>query len=231
MIDLSWILNRGRAFLGQHVTGPLDFSDADMLKCLNEETLPTLSIYLPWLEDFVVDTTADMVDPRRPGIYQIRTNARIIGINRLRDSSASTGNMLYDPYMHGDVLDRQMVADRQSASEISFTWKFMPPNVVEVFPKSVGLSNLTFELRLVHPPHLRTIPMGARESLRDLFLADLATDVVATRSYFSSLQSIHGEVQLNLDGLRAQADRRADIVEKLAERQLKSAGAIRVYIA
>jgi hypothetical protein len=49
IIDHTWILNRARSFLGQNVTGQVDFKDEDILACLDQETLPTLSVYLPYL--------------------------------------------------------------------------------------------------------------------------------------------------------------------------------------
>ena len=231
VIDISWLLNRGRSFIGQNVTGPMDFKDEDILRCLDQETLPTLSIYLPWMYDHVVDTVDDRIDPKMEGVFQIRTPERIIGINRLRDGVGAFGSFPYDPLLFGDMVDRQLVSDRQSASELALTWKFSAPNVVETFPKGIAFRKMTFELKCVHPTHLRTIPAGARELLRDLFLADLATDVLSTRQYFSTLQSVFGEINLNLDRLQSQADKRQEIVEKLESKQLKSSTMPRIWIA
>ena len=231
VIDATWLLNRGRTFLGQNVTGPTDFKDEDILRCLDQETLPTLSIYLPWMHDVTVDTVDDRLDPTVEGVYQLRTSERIIGVNRLRDGVGAFGSFPYDPLLFGDMVDRQLVADRQSASELALTWKFSAPNVVETFPKGISFRHMTFELKCVHPTHLRTIPAGAREVLRDLFLADLATDVLATRQYFSSLQSVYGDIQLNLDRLQQQADKRQDIVDTLESKQLKSSTMPRIWIA
>ena len=35
IIDRTWILNRARSFLGQNVTGQVDFKDEDILACLD----------------------------------------------------------------------------------------------------------------------------------------------------------------------------------------------------
>jgi hypothetical protein len=91
IIDAAWIVNRARSFLGQNVTGPVDFQDEDILSCLDQETLPTLSIYLPWLYDFKVDTVADRIGGRE-GVYQIRTNGeRLLGVNRIREGVDQRG--------------------------------------------------------------------------------------------------------------------------------------------
>jgi hypothetical protein len=230
-LDHTWLLNRGRAMLGQFVTGRYDFQDQDMLALLEQETLPTFSIYLPWLYDVEVDIVRDQL-PGREGVYQLRrAPGTIIGISRLMEGVGAFGAFPYDPLLFGDVVDRQLVSDRQSMSVVEMTWKFTPPNVVEVFPKGLTYQNFHFETKLVHPTHLKTVPFGARETLRELFLADLAIDVLTVRQYFQSLQTVFGEMNLNLERLQQHADKRQDIVDKLEQKQHKSGGARRLWIA
>jgi hypothetical protein len=227
-INLSWLINRARSFAGQNVTGAVDFDDRDFIRLLDQETLPTLSVYLPWMHDVNVDTATDRLD--REGVYQIRTNERIIGVNKLRTGMGAFGAFPYDPLLYGDVLDRQLITDRSSASELAITFEFRAPNVVEVFPKGLHFDSLLFEMKMVHPTHLRTVPPGAREILRELFLCDLAIDILGIRQYFQSLQSVFGELNLNLDRVQAQADKREAVVEKLELKQLKHGHAQRLYI-
>ena len=198
---------------------------------MDQETLPTLSIYLPWLYDFKVDTVADRIGERE-GVYQIRTNGeRLLGVHRVREGVGAFGAFPYDPLLFGDVLDRQLVADRQSASELSLTWDFRAPNIIELFPKGLQYSEVLVECKCVHPTHLRTVPPTAREILRELFLADLEIDVLSVRQYFQNIQSVFGELNLNLDRLQQQADKRSEIIEKLEVKQHKSAHARRIWIA
>ena len=229
IIDLTWLVNRARSFVGQCVTGPTDFKDEDFISCLDQETLPTLSIYLPWMHDVIVDTARDQLD--QEGVFQVKTNERIIGVNKVRTGVGAFGAFPYDPMLFGDVLDRQLVTDRSSMSELSLTWKFKAPNILEVFPKGLAYDELLVEMKMVHPTHLRTVPAGAREILRELFLADLAADVLGVRQYFSSMQSVFGELNLNLDRLQQQADKRQEIVEKLESKQHKTGAAQRIWIA
>ena len=231
IIDASWIINRGRAFLGQNVTGQIDFQDADILACLDQETLPTLSIYLPHYEDFQIDAAKDRINGQ-DGIYQIRApGERLLGVNRLREGVIAYGSVMYNPTLSGDIIDQQLIADRQSATLVSVTWDFRPPNILEIYPKALLYSIFNVECKCVHHTHLRTIPPTAREILRELFLADLAIDVLSVRQYFQNIQSVFGELNLNLDRLQAQADRRNEIVEKLEAKQFKSAHARRLWIA
>jgi hypothetical protein len=231
IIDHSWILNRAKSFLGHNVTGALDFSDEDILACLDQETLPTLSIYLPWLTDIKVDLIRDQISNRN-GIYQIQANnERLLGVNRVRDGVGAFGAFPYDPLMFGNILDRQLIADQQSATELSLTWDFRPPNILELFPKGLRYNEIYVECKCVHPTHLRTIPPTAREILKELFLSDLAIDVLSIRQYFQTMQTVYGEINLNIERLQAQADKRTEIIDKLELKQFKTAHARRIWIA
>jgi hypothetical protein len=231
IIDATWVTNRCRSFLGQTVTGPIDFNDADILACIDAETLPTFSIYLPYMVDLKIDTVADRID-QREGVYQIRPQGeRILGVNRVREGVGAFGAFPYDPLMFGDVLDRQLVADRQSASELSLTFDYRPPNIIEIFPKGLQYSDLYVECKCVHATHFRTIHPGAREIFRELMLADIAIDILSVRQYFQTVQTIFGELNLNLERLNAQADKRPEIIERMESKQLKSSTARRLWIA
>jgi hypothetical protein len=230
-LDQSYLLNKARAFFGTNVTGPVDFRDADFLRCLGELTLPVFSIGVPWSDDVVVDVRRDQVDPSREGIYFLRTNSPVISVDHVREATDAFGAFPYSPLLTGDTLDRQLVADRRSMTEIQITCEFRPPNTVEVFPKGLVYTQLTFKCNRVHPLHLQTVPMGAMEALANLFLADLSADILSVRQYFTQLQSAFGELNLNLQRLEAQAGRRDELVERLMAKKGKTGSQRRIWIA
>src|SRR5581483_1716045 len=133
--DQSYLLNRARAFFGSNVIGQPDFNDADFLKCLDEFTLPVFSVYVPWKQDVTVDVRRDQFDPSRQGVYALRSNQKILAVDHVREATDAFGAFPYSPLLTGDTLDRQLVADRRSMTEIQITCEFTPPNVVEVYPK------------------------------------------------------------------------------------------------
>jgi hypothetical protein len=230
-MDHTYLLNRARVFIGRGVTGEIDFSDEDLLKLLDQKTLPTFSIYMPWMEDVQIDVRRDQIDPGRVGIFQLRTNSTIIGVERIRETTEAFGAYPFSMQMAGDTLDRQLVADRRSMTEVAITHEFSAPNIVEVFPKGLIYTLLTAKTRMVHPLHLRTVPFGARETLEQLYLADVATDILNVRRYYSTLQTPFGEINLNLDHLQTQADKRDDLIAQLAGKQLKSGHVRRMWVA
>jgi hypothetical protein len=124
-----------------------------------------------------------------------------------------------------------MHADLRSLTSLELTFRFRPPDMIEIFPKGWDKDTLDVELRVVHPNHLRTIPHGSREVFLDLFLADLATDVLGIRQFFSNIQSPFGDIEISLDRLTEAKDKRPDIIEKLTMSQLKNTGRKRIYIA
>jgi hypothetical protein len=231
ILDHTVLLGRAKAFIGSNVTGKIDFSDTDLLKCLEELTLPTFSTYVPWVEDITVNVLRDQIDPSREGIYALRSNQAIIGVDHIREATDAFGAFPYSPLTNGDTLDRQLVADRRSMTEVMITCEFRAPNIVEVYPKGLVFATLTFKTLMVHPTHLRTIPAGAAEALKELFLCDLAADVLSVRQYFTAIQTVFGDLNLNLARLESQRDKRDELISKLEAKKGKTGQIRRMWIA
>jgi|JI10StandDraft_1071094.scaffolds.fasta_scaffold14110_6 hypothetical protein len=230
-ITPSFLIGRARAMLSQALTGEVDFNHEDFLRCLTEVTLPTFSIYMPHLEKYTINAKNDRVYSDMDGIYQINTDLELLGVSRVLTGLGTFGHFPYDPMLYGDVLDRQLVANPSSASEVSLTFSFEPPNIVEIFPKGLYYDDILIEIKVVHPSTLHTVFPGSRETLTDLFLADVALDVLGIRNYFSTVNSAFGEINLNIDRLSKYADKRENIIEKLETKQLKYSPNKRIFIA
>ena len=233
MFTLSYAINKAKTFLAQNLTGQLDFSQADFVRLLHEETLPTFSIYMPYPKKHQILTDRDKVSDYEVGTFLLNTEDRIINVARVFPTGASWANSQYYYSTRGvtDMLGMQQIADYQSMVNVDITYEFRAPNVIEFFPKvQIFPENVLVELNVVHPDHLNTIPMGSKEVFMDLFLADVANDVLGIRQYFQSLQNPFGEFSLNLDRLNEQAQKRKDIIDLLTAKQLKSSHIQRVWI-
>ena len=230
----SYLLNRAKAMIGYSVVGKIDFSEKDMISCLEKVTLPVFSNYLPYRETVMVHSENDRY-PGKENLYLIKTpiDSEIIGVSRIYAGAMNNLYPFYHPYNQGDVLSRQNFVDMYSLFGTEVTFKFSPPNFLEVFPKSIIPRTGEFPVlcKFRHPTSLRTILPGSTEILKDLYLSDLATDLLGVREFFQTLSSAYGEIQLNLDRLRTHADERKEIIEKLRSSVIRASGAPRVFFA
>jgi len=231
MITQERILREARILLGQNITGAIDFSEEDILNCLKEKTLPVFSIYMPHIVPHRV-ITKDTKIPDREGVFRILTPYEVISIERSLDQNGYfSGFAPVIPLSTGNVVCDKLNADMRSLIELQLTFRFLPPNMLEIFPKGWDRDYFDILLKVVHPEHLQTIPHGAYETFKTLFLADLADDILSVRKFFSNLQSAFGEIEINTEKLDAAREKRDETIEALTLGQLKSANRRRIIIA
>ena len=231
-VSHSYLLNRAKAMIGYSVMGKIDFTEEDMIRCFETVTLPVFSTYLPYRALVMVNVEDDKY-PGRDNVYQIKTEGDLIGVSEIYAGALNNLYPFYHPYNQGDVLARQNFVDMYSLFGTEVTFKFEPPRFLEIFPKTIlpRASDFPVVCKFVHPKTLRTILPGSIEILKELFLSDLAQDILAVRENFQTLSSVFGEIQLNLDRIRTQADKRDEIIEKLRSNMIRASGAPRVYFA
>ena len=232
-LDASWLLNRAHILIGTPVTGEVDMMTDDLMRCLEEVTLPIFSAFFPREETIVVDTNRDRAYEDRDGIYVIRAQeggTDLVGVSKIIDFEYD--HFHYHPVVQNPfdliAMDHAVAATRGPS-----TFKFSPPNILEVFPKfwNTYRGNLLVKCKFVHFSNLQSVPMGAMETLKDLYLGDVATDVLSQRRYFSTLQTTHGEIELNLERLERAMEKRDEVVEKLRLTQHMTPTSRRIYVA
>ena len=230
-VNHSYLLDRAKAMIGYSVVGKIDFSEEDMIRCLENVTLPVFSTYLPFRALVMVDSEKDIY-PGMQNTYIIKTDGDLLGVSEIYAGALNTFYPFYHPYNQGDVLARQQFVDIYSLFGTEPTFRYTPPNFLEIFPKSMlpRVQEFPVVCKFVHPKTLRTITPGSIEILKDLFLADLAGDILAVRENFQTLSSVYGEIQLNLDRLRTYAEKRPEIIENLGRSMLLASGARKVFI-
>lgn len=234
MFDVTYLLNEAKYFIGHHLTGQMDFKDEDILNCLKNRTLPIFSVFVP---HFVVHTLENEHDavPGSEGKFFIKVPFTIIRINKLLSPDFLGGfgdsEFFSTPVCPEQVVEYQQLVDRFSMSHVTPTVTFEPPNVVNIFPKNYSPSTITVELAVVHPISCQTVPRGAFEKLKELFLADIATDILTTREFFTSLSTEAGQLEMNLDRFRNKADMRRELIESYRNDMLKTSRVQKIWIA
>ena len=230
-VSHSYLLDRAKAMIGYSIVGEIDFSEDDMIRCLENVTLPVFSTFLPYRALVMVDSERHLY-PGKQNTYRIETEGELLGVSEIYAGALNTFYPFYHPYNQGDVLARQQLVDIYSLFGVEPTFRFTPPCFLEIFPKSIlpRVQEFPVVCKFVHPKTLRTILPGSSEILKDLFLCDLAGDLLAVRENFQTLSSVYGEINLNLDRLRTQADKRQEIIDKMRSGMLLATGAPRVFI-
>ena len=227
-LDQKWLIDRAKAMLAHSLTGVVDFDENDILNCLLQETIPTFSIFLPHYTEHTINSKLDRL---QDGKYILKTDYQIIRVEKIYTGNGAFGIYPYDPILINNMIDRQHLTDQMSAIEVTVTFRFEPPNIIEIYPKSLPYEQFLIKIATIHPSHLKTIPFGSREVLKNLFLADLATDLLSIRNYFQNINSPFAEINLNIEYLTNIASKRDEIINQLAENQLKSGLVQRLYIA
>ena len=218
----------------------LELDDQAIVKLLQNETLKTLSIYLPCFVEFKMKGSECRI-PGTSGMYHIpieHEDMELIGIEQVHQYNLNNyflGNSFN--ILGGDVFAamQSFSATRLMANAISAfvppqTFQFMPPSSVRIFNNTSESDHLLL-LRTTHKKDFSTFSFGLRETIKNLCLADVCIDLLGIRNYFQSVNTTFAEINLNIDFLQNQADKREEIIEQLRMNQLKNPGTKKIYIA
>ena len=236
---INEIVNHIKARLGAHIR-KLELSDEALIRCLQTETLMTLSIYNSFYCEYVLDTQADIV-PNTSNTFYIPEEIegfRILGVEKVYPS--------FQNFMHNGMLfavlgqditnvmsnfvNIKLSANVASAFLPPETFQFIPPNHLRLY-NQYGNRNMVLTLKTTHKKDFTTFHYGLRETIMKLALADVSIDLLGIRRYFQNLSTTFAEINLDLDILQQYADKRDDIIESMRKNILKNTGIKKIYIA
>jgi hypothetical protein len=204
-----------------------------MVDVVKQRTVPTFSLWYPHLTTLVIDENEDRVDPVLTGRYYVKTDWVVLGIAKMVTDSLSRGIVGGYPLygIFNDPFDRQINADVRSMVEEPMTWRWVPPNVLEINQKWIYGSNLTLELKVRHAPDLHTVPETMRDEFLNLATADVKTALYNIRAQFTSINSPFGSIELNIDDLKEGKQERTDLLEKWRTNFAKQANRRKIWPA
>ena len=188
----------------------LELSRDQIMDTVFEETLITFSTYFPHHHRIIIDRVKDAVEGR-VGVYYLKTDFEILGISKILTDNLES-NMNISTYFHNPI-DRQILANTESAVINPTTFRWEPPDKLEIFPKNIFPYNILCELKVVHPKHLKTIPLSLREEFLKLALYDVQISLLQIRRYFETISTNFGEIQLFLQELEEAPDKREELLE------------------
>jgi len=109
----------------------------------------------------------------------------------------------------------QSMPNINASSAVFKTWEFLEPNIIKVIPGSFGFDIGLVYMEVLHKD-LSTIPGRFAHDFIDLALADIYDTLADIRSKYQQIMSPFGDIQLNPDIMRSQAENlRAKVYERL----------------
>lgn len=210
---------------------PLPISDEDIIDIIQDDTLTTFSNYFPYLYNVEIKATNRV--PNRAGVYFIDGDGlEILGVFDVKRTHGSPFLEGYaDSYVSAvDGMSHQLITDISSYTQVPTTFEFLPPNMVEVFPKNYFNENMLVTLKCVHPAHLATVPLSMREEFYTLALLDVKIALWQILKNYSGLATAVGNIELKIEDYEAATSERKDLLERWRENYLKDSLRRKIWI-
>jgi hypothetical protein len=219
----------------------VELSDEAIIQCLQEETLKTLSVYHPFFCQTVLNLKDNEVMPMSNTYFlpeRLGDDFDIVGVEVVIPVStgAAANNMFYIP-AGSDIqsivssLAATRLANTLSAATINpETYTFISPNMLRLY-NNYSMSSVMLIVRTTHKRDFSTFPFGMLEMIKDLAFYDVAMDIYSIRKYFSNIQTLFAQINLDTEMLSSIPDKRTELIEKMRTRQLRFSNTRKLFIA
>ena len=207
----------------------LEISEEEMMRVVFQQTLRTYSIYFPY--KYRMQITGDDYLSGTNNTYKIpkTDNLEIIGIHKLFMSNMVQYGSTAIPISQ-NPFESQIFNDFASMTVTPITWRYLPPNLIEIFPKILNYKSAILEVKAIHPKHLKTIPLNMSDEFLKLALYDVLLSIYPLRHRFESMNTVYGSIQPFLDMVDSAKDDRDALLEKFRENLLRDGNAKRIWI-
>lgn len=240
MININLLVNHVKARLGATHRN-LELNDEAIMNCLQEETLKTLSVYHPFFCQMTLNLKENEVMPMSNTYFlpaRLGDDFDIVGVELVIPvaTGAAANNMFFIP-AGSDIqsivssLAMTKLANSMAATTINpDTFEFIPPNMLRLY-NNFSLSNVVIVARTTHKRDFSTFPFGMLELIKDLAYYDVAMDIYGIRKYFSNIQTLFAQINLDTDMLSSIPDKRTELIERMRTRQLRYSKTKKIFMA
>lgn len=220
---------------------PEHLSKDNWAEVIIDESLTTFSRYLPHKFRIVIESRN-----KKDGYYiiddkYISGDIKVLGVrdiawDDLTNTALPSGSSQYygyydgwtNPYGLQDIAMGQMFSDQISLFNHGLYLDFQPPNKITVKNSSgmdavKGLGNFKVDLLIRHSPNLNTIEPTKMELFESLAQADVANFLYQELKYFDGLETVFSNIDLKMQELESQAQRRFDVIQELKEGYVSAA--------
>lgn len=226
----TMVIRHLRSKLGALVQ-TLELSDQEMMRVIEQETLPTFSKYFPFLP-MVTLTDKDKIDGnymqyRLPNEW----NLQILSVhNWFSMAEGKFGTGWIAPILTNPI-DSQIVQDRYSMYTTPLVVTFYPPNRVEINQNFYHASEyLTIQFKAVHPNHMKSIDPNLRDEFLQLAFYDVCIKLYPLRHRFNTISTAYASLEPFTEILDNAASERAQLIERWERAYLFSGNTKKVWI-
>ena len=189
---------------------------------LKTVTLPLVSQTIPFTDYVYISPKTDILERgEQQSVLKINYDGEIHSVVNVYTSNLDiVAGFPINPIISdtNSAIDYSMDITKakpnmQLSSAIYFTWEFIEPNLLKLFPPA-STDNIIIEIRANHKS-LETVPSRFRRDVIDLAIADLKDLLGNIRSRYTEYATPFGTINLNADALKNEAETtRSRIIEK-----------------
>lgn len=237
--NMTDLLDKVEIKLGMEMINlPEKLSKDKWAKVIQKMTLVTWSRFFSHKINYTVEQ-----NHYKNGYYlideKIVSNAKILGVRDLNwnNLTPTLNNFIQTPYdmysMYTDLYDMETASlvqartDQFSLFNLGLFVDFVPPNkiiVTDANNKNVfaNVPYFNIEILIQHPDSLTTISPTMMEKFDELSVADVATFLYNNLKYYDNLETVFGNIDIKLDDLKAEADKREQIIQDLQDNYISA---------
>lgn len=232
MINISKIITSIKLDMGlAAMATPFDNLDELIREIIVVRTIPVFDELYPYVVPLQIDTNElDMVERRtESSIYRLPDvfgDAQIMMITHMepifdedrysRDYNTSLFSYGVTPCIFGyqELMMAQANANMLSSASKGSTFKFIPPNMIEIFNTYAMGNTYRLSIALSHAENLSTIPATCYGSFLKLATMDVKVYLYNTLIHYENLSTAYGQLSLNIDRWSGAEDDRRALLEK-----------------
>jgi hypothetical protein len=194
-------------------------------------SLPVFDELYPYIVPLQIDTNElEMIERKAESTVYLLPNvfgdAEIMMITHMepiydedrysRDYNTSLFSYGVTPCLYGyqELMLAQAQANMLSAAAKGPTFKFIPPNMVEIFSGYSMGNTFRLSIAISHSENLSTLPATCYGSFLKLATLDVKVYLYNTLIHYDNLSTAYGQLSLNIDRLSNAEDDRRTLIEK-----------------
>lgn len=210
---------------------PFDNIDELIMEIIKIKTLPVFNELYPYKVPIVVDirdlkVVEHKVESTVYVLPDIFGDKQIMMINKVESEEDAVNNRaFYDSGMYlysmstcfcgyEDLMLAQAQSNLIGSAIKGITFKFIPPNQIEIFSEYGIGTKFRIEVCLEHSENLTTLPATTYTSFLKLATLDVKKYMYDNLKHYDNLSTSYGQIAMRIDDWSGADDQRQQLIEK-----------------